>query len=58
VNLASRICDAAGAGHILVSDVVHDLGVEQGFSFDEVDERSLKGFSGPIRVFELRRPGH
>ena len=58
VNLASRICDAAGAGHILVSDSVHDLGVEQGFSFDDADERVLKGFSGPTRVFELRRTGH
>jgi class 3 adenylate cyclase len=55
VNLASRICDAAQAGHILVSDVVCDLGVEQGYTFDETDERVLKGFSDPIRVFELKR---
>jgi class 3 adenylate cyclase len=55
VNLASRICDAADAGHILVSDVVHDLGVKQGFSLQEADERALKGFSEPTRVFELLR---
>jgi len=55
VTLASRICDAADAGHILVSDVVHDLGVKQGFSLQEADERALKGFSDPTRVFELLR---
>jgi class 3 adenylate cyclase len=55
VNLASRVCDAADAGHILVSDLVHDLGVEKGFTFDEADERVLKGFAGQTRVFELLR---
>src|SRR6185436_21007999 len=34
VTLASRICDAAAAGRILTSDLVHDLGVERGFRFD------------------------
>lgn len=53
VNLASRICDAADAGHILTSDLVRDLGVDKGFSFDEPDERTLKGFSGSTPVFEL-----
>ena len=56
VNLASRICDASEAGHILVSDVVHDLGLAKGFAFSEADERDLKGFPGPTRVFELERP--
>lgn len=55
VNLASRICDAAEAGHILVSDVVRDLGMAEGFSFDAADERALKGFSEPTLVFELVR---
>lgn len=55
VNLASRICDAADPGGILVSDVVHDLGSDLGFSFDEADQRVLKGFSEPVRVFELLR---
>lgn len=53
VNLASRICDAAEAGHTLVSDVVHDLGTERGFSLREADSRALKGFVQPTRVFEL-----
>ena len=55
VNLASRICDAADAGTILVSDLVRDLGIKAGFSFRETAERALKGFSEPTRVFELLR---
>jgi class 3 adenylate cyclase len=55
VNLASRICDAADAGHILTSDLVHQLGGERGFSFDEGRDLELKGFDGPTRVFELLR---
>lgn len=58
VNLASRICDAAGAGHILASDVIQELGAEQGFSFEKADEQVLKGFSGATQVFELLRPAH
>ena len=53
VTLASRICDAAAAGHILASDLVHQLGIERGFTFDDGRELALKGFSGPTRVFEL-----
>lgn len=53
VTLASRICDAAAAGHILTSDLVHQLGIERGFAFDDGRELVLKGFSGPTRVFEL-----
>jgi class 3 adenylate cyclase len=55
VNLASRICDAADAGHILTSELVHNLGREKGFSFDAGHELELKGFSGPTCVFELVR---
>jgi class 3 adenylate cyclase len=57
VNLASRICDAADAGHTLVSDVVHDLGIERGFLLQEADSRALKGFAEPTRVFELLATG-
>ena len=53
VNLASRICGVAAAGHILVSELVHDLGVDHGFSFSEAQERALRGFPGPTVVFEL-----
>lgn len=53
VNLASRICDAAEAGHPLTSEQLHDLGLERGFSFDPGREVVLKGFPDPTRVFEL-----
>jgi class 3 adenylate cyclase len=53
VNLASRICDAASAGHVLTSELVRELGREKGFAFDEGHEYALKGFAGPTCVFEL-----
>jgi class 3 adenylate cyclase len=53
VNLASRICDATAAGHILSSDLVYELGSAKGFSFDQGRELELKGFAGPIRLFEV-----
>lgn len=53
VTMASRICAAADPGHVLVSDVVHDLGVDSGFVFDGGFARSLKGFSRPAVVYEL-----
>ena len=53
VTLASRICDAAPAGHVLASDVVHDLAIGEGFAFDGGRDVILKGFSSPTRVYEL-----
>jgi class 3 adenylate cyclase len=53
VNLASRICDVADPEEIFVSDVVYDLGLRSGFAFADVDPRTLKGFSGPVRIFRL-----
>ena len=57
VNLASRVCQAAAAGHILVSELVHDLGVGSGYTFGQADRLALRGFPGLTIVFELvRRP--
>ena len=53
VNLASRICGVTEAGHTLASDLVRDRGVEQQFTFQEVDTRPLKGFAEITRLFEL-----
>lgn len=55
VNRASRICDAALPGQILVGDVVHDLGSEEGYVFDDGDERLLKGFAEPTPLYALVR---
>ena len=52
VHLARRICDASEAGHILASDVVHDLGSQRGFTFGARLQLTLKGF-GVVPVFEL-----
>ncbi len=54
VNVASRICDACEPGHILTSDLVHELGTDKGFVFGPGRDVDLKGF-GPVRVFELAR---
>lgn len=53
VNLASRICDAADPGDVLVSDLVHELGSTCGFSFAGGERRALKGFADPVPVFKL-----
>ena len=53
VTMANRICSSAGPAQICVSDVVHDLGVKEGFSFDEGRSEVLKGFSEPATVYRL-----
>jgi class 3 adenylate cyclase len=53
VSLASRICNAAKPGDVLVSDVVHELGTSSGFSFADVERLALKGFAKPVSVFKL-----
>lgn len=54
VNLANRICDAAVAGQVLVSDLVHDLGVEKRFEFGDAVPTELKGFPEQQTIYELR----
>jgi class 3 adenylate cyclase len=53
VTMANRICSAAGAGPIYVSDVVRDLGIAKGFRFDGGHTNVLKGFSEPATIYEL-----
>jgi class 3 adenylate cyclase len=55
VTLARRICDVADAGHILASELVQELGTASGFRFDRGREIVLKGFTEPMRVFEVER---
>jgi class 3 adenylate cyclase len=54
VVLASRLCDAATPAQILVASTVRDHCTQ---SYDLVGPRSisLKGFVGPVEVFELRQ---
>jgi class 3 adenylate cyclase len=53
VTMANRICSSAGPEQIFASDVVRDLGVEGGFSFDDGRTEVLKGFAEPVTIYEL-----
>lgn len=51
---AARLCDAAGGGEILVSDVVRVLaGAWSDHPLDDRGERRLKGLPAPVRCWSL-----
>jgi class 3 adenylate cyclase len=54
VQLARRVCDQAGDGEILVSDVVRQLAAGKDFLFSDRGVADLKGFDEPVRLFEVR----
>jgi len=54
VQLASRICDCAQPGAILVSNAIRELALGKGFLFRDVGEVELKGFEQPVRLHEVR----
>ena len=54
VQLARRICDQAGAGEILVSNVVRELAAGKDFLFADRGEAALRGFEDPVRLYEVR----
>ena len=51
-NLAARLCDAAGAGQVLVSQRVL-AATEDAVQAERIDDLPLKGFSKPVRVFNV-----
>jgi adenylate cyclase len=53
-NLASRLCDEAKAGHILISQRVHSA-VEDFAETEPVGVLSLKGLARPVAVYNVRR---
>jgi class 3 adenylate cyclase len=53
VNLARRACDAADGGQIIVTGVVRDLCIGKGFRFLDLGDVPLRGFSEPVRLFEV-----
>jgi len=53
VQLARRVCDAAEAGQICVSNVVRELCLGKDFRFADLGARTLRGFSDPVHVFEV-----
>jgi class 3 adenylate cyclase len=52
VNLAARLCSAAKSGQILVSEAVATE-LEQTLSLTPLPPISAKGFTEPVRVFEV-----
>jgi class 3 adenylate cyclase len=53
VDLAKRICDHAGPGEIIVSDVVRQLAAGKGFLFSDRGDTALRGFEDPVRLYEV-----
>jgi len=53
-NLAARLCAEARPGQVLVSQRVH-AAIEGWATVDEVGELTLRGFSRPARVFDVRK---
>jgi class 3 adenylate cyclase len=57
VILASRIANQAGAGEIVLANVVRELAAGKGFLFNDRGEIALRGFEDPVHLFELRWQG-
>jgi pimeloyl-ACP methyl ester carboxylesterase/class 3 adenylate cyclase len=53
VAIASRVCDLAGPGEVLVTKTVTDLVVGSGIEFAEVGQRDLKGVPGDWTLFAV-----
>jgi len=51
VHLASRVVSHAGAGEVLVTEVVRDLLADSTLRFDDRGECTLKGFESPSHIF-------
>jgi adenylate cyclase len=56
VNMAARLSAHAGAGQVLVNEAVVDQAGTDAARFTELEAMDLKGFSGPVRVFEAAAP--
>jgi class 3 adenylate cyclase/CheY-like chemotaxis protein len=53
-NLASRLCDEAKAGQILVSQRVY-AAIEASFDAEPIGELTLKGFHRPVLAYQVLR---
>jgi class 3 adenylate cyclase len=53
VILAARIAAQAKGAEILTSDVVRQLVAGKGFTFADRGEAALRGFEGPVRLYEV-----
>jgi class 3 adenylate cyclase len=56
VQLAARLCAHARPEQCLVSNVVAELCIGKGLTFQDLGEVSLKGFERPVRVHAVQQP--
>jgi len=54
VQLARRVCDAADANQIRVSNVVRELCIGKEIGFVDLGAAPLRGFDEPVHMFEVR----
>jgi class 3 adenylate cyclase len=54
VQLAARLCSHAQPEQSLVSNVVAELCIGKGLTFQDMGEVALKGFPNPIRVHAIQ----
>jgi class 3 adenylate cyclase len=54
VQLAARLCSHAQPKQSLVSDLVAELCVGKGLTFQDLGEVSFKGFDRPVRVHAIQ----
>jgi class 3 adenylate cyclase len=55
VNIASRLCSIAAPGQVLITEsMVSSPGVRDRYLINEVGKESLKGFTEPIVVYEVK----
>ncbi len=54
VILAARAAAKARGGEIVVTDVVRQLAAGKGFLFSDLGDSDIRGFEGPVRLYELR----
>jgi class 3 adenylate cyclase len=57
VQLAARLCAHARPEQCLVSNVVAELCIGKGLTFQDLGEISLKGFERPVRVHAVQQSG-
>jgi class 3 adenylate cyclase len=53
VTIAKRVCDLAGPGQVLVSEMVRGMMVGTGINFQDEGEQELKGVPGTWRLFAV-----
>ena len=55
VHVAARVMQTAGAGQVVVTGSVRDVVEDDGLVFHELGEQPLRGVSGPVSTYSVRR---